>query len=148
MRHDHHCPWVGTCVGFGNHKNFTLFIVYTCMGGAFDASQYIVGWVYGFFPAFKNSILSIILAITTGMSLMVSFSLCMMGAILVLGVVRNLTIDQVMDSGGVCMPHPFDQTFYENISEVMGDSWWMWPIPQREIGRTHNGIDYKIRRKM
>lgn len=38
LKMDHHCPWVGGCVGFNNHKFFLQFLVYTSTGCLYAAA--------------------------------------------------------------------------------------------------------------
>ncbi len=33
---DHHCPWIGGCVGTYNHKFFVMFLVHAAFGTLFE----------------------------------------------------------------------------------------------------------------
>lgn len=53
---DHHCVWLGTCVGFGNYRPFLLFITYGTIMAVYIALESAYS-VYQFFtdpPALRG----------------------------------------------------------------------------------------------
>lgn len=44
---DHHCPWVGNCVGHKNHKFFLLFLLYSTIGLSYELCMFVWRFVDG-----------------------------------------------------------------------------------------------------
>lgn len=42
LRMDHHCPWINNCVGYRNHKHFTLFLAYIPIAGLWHVATTLV----------------------------------------------------------------------------------------------------------
>lgn len=53
LRMDHHCVFVNNCVGMGNYKFFVLLLVYTAIGGVWNAyCDYV--WLYAGPPKLRD----------------------------------------------------------------------------------------------
>ena len=56
--------------------------------------------------------------------------------------IKNKLSGDVMFDSKSSPNNAFSKSILENIKEVVGDNLWRWWIPEKDIQRTCNGIDY------
>ncbi|WFD29655.1 protein S-acyltransferase [Malassezia sp. CBS 17886] len=143
LRMDHHCPWIGNCVGHGTYAHFLRFTTAVVLAGAFHlamislrvADWWNLSWYYRA-PS------------TTGMVFLILNYLMCMPAVLLTGflalyhyhlVCTNTTSVETWEKDRVArqvrrgqiayVRYPFDLGFRRNVAAVMGANVLWWPCP-------------------
>ncbi|KAJ2780795.1 Palmitoyltransferase [Coemansia javaensis] len=160
LKLDHHCPYIGQCVGFGNQGHFLRFIYsvdVTCaMAMALHAMrlyELVVDSVNGTYYArqpTQTEVAFLIVNIT-----LLFFVLLLVGVLscyhLYL-VARNTTTIEAREKERVAKlvrskkcpptPYPYDLGILRNFRAVLGDSILLWWLPKPAAG---TGLDFAIR---
>lgn len=133
LRMDHHCPWLGNTVGYGNHKFFILFLFYASSACAILGVSIVQLLVHATLPALTT----FLLIGAEGLTLLLSSILVPFFLFHFWLLARNMTTiefcEMMRERDGErgkdeeASGSAYDIGFFANISSVMGANpltWW------------------------
>lgn len=156
LRMDHHCPWIGNCVGIHNHAAFMRFLVAVSVAGAYLLSMislrvgdwWNMDWYLS--PPSNSETVMIVLTYIMGTPPIALTSL-MMWYQLYLLTINTTTIEtheqdrvtrQIRRGQIPFFEFPFDVGLWRNMTDVMGPNilLWLWPFSHTE----QDGLLYPV----
>jgi palmitoyltransferase ZDHHC2/15/20 len=128
IRMDHHCPFVGNCVGIGNHKLFWNFLLYASLG----ASQVGLSLLFLMPGSYQERLKQ--LSEDQLQFLVGCFSLAFGFAtsILLISTTKMLCKNRTtIEDSPLAVHNPFEKGIIGNLKEVLGTKWWLWLVPMK-----------------